>query len=213
MIAIARGSKRKLASCRNDKFLSMLPDIRKQASFAFRGIPVEAREELIQEVVAQSYALFVGLARRRKLTLVFATPLARFAVGKVRAGRRLGARSNSRDLMSPLACVRKRFTIEQLDRFNLRTGQWREALLEDRTAGPAQIAETRIDFADWVKTLSNRDRQLAEMLARGEGTGCVARMFRISAARVSQLWRNLCENWHRFVGELSDDHVVSVAVA
>jgi FixJ family two-component response regulator len=109
--------------------------------------------------------------------------------------------------------VTKGFTIERLDRFNQRTGQWREALVEDRTAGPAEIAETRLDFASWLKTLSNRDRELAETLARGETTGAVARMFHVSAARVSQLRRDLCKSWRAFVGEPSDDEVVSVAVA
>jgi len=205
MLATARNPKRQVSSRRrNDKFLQLLPAIREQAEYAFRGIPLEAREELIQEVVAQSYALFVRLAQRRKLALVFATPLTRFAVGKVRAGRRLASRRNRRDIMSPRACVTKGFTIERLDHFNLQTGQWCEALVEDRTAGPAQIAETRIDFADWLKTLSTRDRQLAEKLALGETTGRVARMFRVSAARVSQLRRDLCENWRHFVGEMAE---------
>ncbi|HEV3304179.1 MAG TPA: hypothetical protein VG055_31305 [Planctomycetaceae bacterium] len=108
----------------------------------------------------------------------------------------------------------KRFTIERLDRFNRRTGQWREVLVEDRTAGPADIAEMRIDFAEWLNTLSNRDRQLAETLAHGETTGCVAGMFRISAGRVSQLRRDLCESWRRFGGELAEvsgDRVMSAA--
>jgi len=215
MIAIARSPKRKAASRRrNYKFLSMLPEIRKQANFAFRRLHVDAREELIQEVVAQAYSLFVRLCQRGKLALVFPTPLAQFAIRKVRAGRRIGSRANIRDVTSPRAGVTKGLTIERLDRFDQRTGQWREALVEDRTAGPAEIAETRIDFADWLKTLPTRDRQLAETLARGETTGCVARMFRISAARVSQLRRDLCENWRRFVGELAEvsgDCVMSAA--
>jgi hypothetical protein len=213
MIAIARGPKRKPASRQNDKFLSMLPDIRKQASFAFREIPVDAREELIQEVVAQAYALFVRLCQRGKLALVYATPLAQFSIKKVRAGRRLGSRANIRDITSPRPAVTKGFRIERLDRFNQRTGQWREALVEDCTAGPAQIAETRLDFADWLKTLSNRDRQLAEKLALGDTTGCVAHMFRVSAGRVSQLRRDLCKSWRDFVGDPNDHKVPSVAVA
>ena len=116
----------------------------------------------MQETIATAYGLFVRLCRRRKSALVYATPLAQFAIKKVRAGRRIGSRGNSRDVMSPRARVAKGFTIERLDRFNWRTGQWREALVEDRTAGPAEIAETRIDFASWLSTLSNRDRQLAE---------------------------------------------------
>ena len=205
MIAIARSPKRKPASRRwNVKFLELLPTIQLQAEYAFRRVPVEAREELVQQTIATAYGLFVSLCRRGKSALVYATPLAQFAIKKVRAGRRLGSRSNSRDVTSPRAGVAKGLTIERLDRFNRRSGEWREAVVEDPTAGPAEIAETRIDFADWLKTLSKRDRQLAETLARGETTGCVAGMFRISAARVSQLRRDLCENWHRFVGELAN---------
>jgi hypothetical protein len=205
MIAIARSPKRKTASrCRNDKFLELLPTIQQQANFAFRRVPVEAREELIQEVVDQAYSLFVRLWQRRKMALVYTTPLAQFAIEKVRAGRRLGSQADIRDVMSPRARGTKGFIIERLDHFNLQTRQWCEALVEDRTAGPAQIAETRTDFADWLETLSTRDRQLAEKLALGETTGCVAHMFRVSAGRVSQLRRQLCENWHRFVGDLVD---------
>jgi hypothetical protein len=47
----------------------------------------------------------------------------------------------------------------------------------------------------------------------GETTDHVARTFRISAARVSQLRRELCANWHRFVGELTDAALPSVATA
>ena len=103
--------------------------------------------------------------------------------------------------MSPRTASTKGITIERLDRFNLRTGQWREALVEDHTAGPAEIAMTRIDFDSWLLTLSNRDRQLAEKLALGETTGRVARMFRISAARVSQLRVWFRESWQRFHGD------------
>jgi hypothetical protein len=214
MLATARIPRRKICSCRrNNKFLQLLPAIRKQAEYAFRRLPADAREELIQETIAQAFALFVRLWQRGKLALVCPTPLAKFAIRKVRAGRRLGSRSNIRDLMSPRARVVKGFTIERLDQFNQRTGQWREALVEDHTAGPAQIAMTRLDFASWLSTLSNRDRRLAEKLALGETTGGIARMFRVSAARVSQLRRDLCKNWCHFVGELKDDKAASVAMA
>jgi FixJ family two-component response regulator len=70
-----------------------------------------------------------------------------------------------------------------------------------------------LDFAGRFKSLSTRDRQLAEELVLGETTGRVARMFQISAARVSQLRRELCANWHRFVGELTDAGAPSLATA
>ena len=202
MIATVSKSKRKSASrCRNDKFLELLPTIQLQAEYAFRRVPVEAREELIQEVVAQAYSLFVRLCQRGKLALVFPTPLAQFAIKKVRAGRRLGSRGNSRDLMSPRAGVTKGITIERLDRFNQRTGQWREALVEDRTAGPAETAVARIDWAAWLCSLSRRQRTIASVLATGETTGVAARRFRLSPARISQMRVWFRESWQRFHGD------------
>jgi hypothetical protein len=213
MKATARNPRRKACSRRwNDKFLELLPAIREQAEFAFRRVPVDTREDLILEVVAAAYVLFVSLCRRGKTALVYPTPLAKYAIRHVCEGRRIGSRCNSLDITSPCTCAAKRVTIERLDRIN-RRGEWREVLVEDRTAGPAEIVMTRLDFASWLATLSNRDRQLAEKLVLGETTGRVARMFRISAARVSQLRRELCTNWHRFVGELTDAGAPSLATA
>ena len=214
MIAVAHRRKAKAASVRqNDLFVSMLPQIVDQAEYAFRQVPAGVGEELVQETIAQAYAMFVRLCHRGKTSLAYATPLAKFAIRHVREGRRIGSRCNSLDITSPSACASKRVTIERLDRFNKRRGEWRDVLVEDRTAGPAEIAMTRLDFASWLSTLSNRDRQLAEKLVLGETTGRVARTFRISAARVSQLRRELCANWQRFVGELADAGAPSLATA
>jgi hypothetical protein len=213
MISTARNPRCKARSRRwNDKFLQLLPAIREQAEYAFRRVPIDAREDLILEVVAAAYGMFVSLCRRGKTALVYPTPLAKYAIRHVREGRRIGSRCNSLDITSPCACAAKRVTIERLDRSN-RRGEWREVLVEDRTAGPAEIVMTRLDFASWLSTLSNRDRQLAEKLVLGETTGRVARRFRISAARVSQLRRELCANWHRFVGELTDASAPSLVTA
>jgi hypothetical protein len=194
---------RRAAGHRNDEFLAMLPEIRKQANFAFRRVPVEAREELIQEVVSQAYALFVRLAQRGKLRVVYATPLAQFAIRKVRAGQRLGSRCNCRDVTSPCALRTKGFMIERLDRFNQRTGQWREVLIEDRTAGPAETAAARIDWAAWLRSLSSHQRAIATVLATGETTGVAARRFRLSPARISQMRVWFRENWQQFHEETS----------
>jgi hypothetical protein len=214
MMATARNPRRKTSSRRwNDRFLELLPAIREQAEYAFRRVPVDAQEELVQETIAASYGLFVSLCRRGRSALVYPTPLAKFAIRHVREGRRIGSRCNSLDITSPCTGVAKRTTIERLDQFNPLRGEWQEVLVEDHTAGPAEIAMTRLDFASWLSTLSNRDRQLAEKLALGETTGRVAHTFRISAARVSQLRRELCANWHRFVGELTDAGAPSLATA
>jgi hypothetical protein len=47
----------------------------------------------------------------------------------------------------------------------------------------------------------------------GESAARVAGKFRFSVAGVSQLRRELCASWHRFVGELADATLPSVATA
>jgi len=202
MIGLARNPKRQARSRRwNDRFLELLPSIREQAEYAFRGLPIETREELIQEVIARAYGLFVSLCRRGKLALVYPTPLTKFAIRNVREGRRIGSRCNSQDITSPSVCAEKRIKIERLDRLNRRSGHWREVLVADRTAGPADTAIARIDWTDWLASMSRRQRAIASVLASGETTGAVARKFRISSARISQLRVWFMENWNEFHGQ------------
>ena len=61
-------------SSQHARFLAMLPQIRRQALTAFRNQRFEVREELIQEVIANSYSAWVLLVRRGKESVVYPTP-------------------------------------------------------------------------------------------------------------------------------------------
>ena len=87
----------KAAVCTNnaqDRFLKMLPTIERLANRACRVQDADARDEFVQEVAANAYAAFVRLIERGKEHVAFATPLARYAIRQVRAGRRVGSRLN-----------------------------------------------------------------------------------------------------------------------
>ena len=76
MVAIVKGnSEVDTQKSQHDRFLAMLPQIRRQASAAFRNQRFEVREELIQEVIANSYRAWVLLVRRGKESVVYPTPL------------------------------------------------------------------------------------------------------------------------------------------
>lgn len=182
----------------HDRFLQMLPAIHEEASVAFRGEKPELKEELTAEVVANTYAAFVRLVERDKEHLAYATPLAHYAIRQVRVGRRVGTKLKVRDALSP---ANRSITVERLDRFDRETREWKEALVEDKHAGPADTAAARIDLAAWLSGLNRTKRQVARKLARGETTGAVARMCGLSAGRVSQLRRELAESWDSFQGE------------
>jgi hypothetical protein len=85
-----------------------------------------------------------------------------------------------------------------LDDYDKRRNCWREILVEDRRVGPADTAASRIDFADWLASLSHIMRCIAENLSVGETTNTVARRFRLTSGRVSQMRRELRRGWDDF---------------
>ena len=118
-----RSSKRRI----DERFLKMLPAIRRQAHIAFGHLDREQREELTAEVVANAFVAFRRLADRGKLHVAFATPLTDFAIRQIRAGRRVGGRLNVRDVTSRHCQLRKHVCMQRLDHYNWKKHEWREA--------------------------------------------------------------------------------------
>ena len=201
MIVSAKRMRQTAASVSYAKFLSLLPAIREQARFAFRNEKPERRQELTAEVVANCWAAFVRLVERGLIDVVYPTPLAGYAIKQVRDGRRVGAKLNVLDVSSEYAQRLKQITVERLDRYDEEEGQWQEAVIEDRHAGPAETAAARIDIADWFDRLPKRKRRIAVTLATGETTKRTARKFGVSPGRISQTRRELQTAWQDFQGE------------
>ena len=201
MIARAKKSPRNssVSACR-EKFLSLLPAIQEQARFAFRNEKPEHRQELTAEVIANCWAAFVRLVERGLIDVVYPTPLAGYAIKQVRDGRRVGAKLNVLDISSEYCQARKQITIERLDVFDERTGEWHEVLIEDRHAGPAETAAARIDIGEWFDSLPKHKRRIAKTLATGETTKRTARKFGVSPGRISQTRRELQTAWVEFQG-------------
>jgi hypothetical protein len=193
--------KKQAKPCWHERYLKLLPDIRRQARMRVRYLASEAREEAIQEIVADTVVVYARLADLGKEDMAYATPLVNYAAAKFHAGRRVGNRLNVRDVTSHYCQRRKRIVVEQLDRRGDASGEWQEVLVEDRHATPADIAAIRIDFCDWLQTLSTRDRRIAQALATGETTSRVARAFTVTAGRVSQLRQVLRTSWYTFTRE------------
>lgn len=182
----------------SNAFLKLLPAIRADVRFAFRRMTADAHEEATQEAVSNAYAAFSRLVDQGRAEVAAASPLARFAVAQVRAGRMIGTRYNVRDVLSPACRQRKRVVVERLDQRNDDRGGWKQALVEDRTCTPAELAASRIDFAEWLDSLPARRREIAQRLASGESTCDVAREFHLSPARISQIRNELRTSWDQF---------------
>lgn len=195
MIAIAQPPV--CAATEHEQFLSMLPMIVQLARRAFSHYDPERRDDLVQEVVAKAFIAFARLVELGRQSIAYATPLANYAIRQILGGRRAGCRQRRNDLMTdcPTAPCPRHFGV--IDR----QGQWHEVLYEDRKAGPAETAAARIDITSWFASLPRRNRQIARALADSETTQEVARRFRVSPGRVSQLRREFEDSWCSRQGE------------
>jgi hypothetical protein len=145
------------------------------------------------------------LVERGRQHVAFPTKLANFAVRQIKDGRRVGKRVASRDVYDEHGRIKHGHQIRHLGTPHEQCGGWKEQLTENcRTPIPDQVA-FRIDFPDWLHTLSTRDCRVVHELASGERTGTVARKFGVSAGRVSQMRRQLKESWEQFVGDDDTD--------
>jgi len=178
-------------------FLAILPTIELQIRRALVHFAPHERQEAAQAILANAALAFARLAELDRLHLAYPKPLVRYGLKQFHAGRLIGSRINSNDVGSK-SCQRKHgCCAEPLE-------TWQASLVESRGMTPADIAALRIDFGDWFASLSARNQRLASELARGESTSVVAKMFRISAGRVSQLRRELYESWQRFIGDVPE---------
>ena len=178
----------------------MLPQIHRQAAFAFREFDAEARAEAVQEVVANCFAAFCRLVEQEKGELAYPSALACFAIKQFHGGRRVGGRVRARDLTSRQAQV-KGFKVISLDERADGADDLRSALVEDKTAGPAETAAARIDVAAWFQLIPSRNRKIAKLLASGETTKEAARRFQVSTARISELRQELRQSWLKLQGD------------
>ncbi len=186
---------------RNTCFIQMLPAIVKYTGRVLRHLPPEAKQDALSEVVARCFVAYHRLVELGRESVVYPTVLASFAIRQFRSGRRVGGNLSINDVLSPRAQQAKGIGIGTLDHRDETDGSWREVLVEDKTAGPAEIAANRIDFGDWLRSLPPRHREIAESLSTGETTTDAARKFAISAGRVSQMRSQLKKSWEEFAGQ------------
>ena len=184
-----------------DAFMKIVPAIETHAKIVFRHLDAEAREEAIQEVVCNACCAYARLVELKKTELAYPSALARFGVAQTKDGRKVGGQRNCRDVLSEYCQQKKKILVERLDQFDSEAEAWEEILVEDRHAGPAETAITRIDFATWLQLMPRRLRRIATFLANGETTGTAAKKFRLSKGRISQIRKELLLAWHSFQGD------------
>ncbi|HEX5270197.1 MAG TPA: hypothetical protein VFW33_06920 [Gemmataceae bacterium] len=200
-------------------FMCILPRIELHAQIYFRGVRCPARQaDAVQETLALAWRWFVRLVDRGKDPLAFPVVLAAYAARAVRCGRRLCGQEKGKDALSSLAQQRHGFAVEVLTHSMASTheercghvhGQWQQDALEERlrdntqTPVPEQVC-FRLDFPAWLRSLTARERRLVREMANNERTLDLSKLFDLSPARISQLRRELHNDWRRFLGDAAE---------
>jgi hypothetical protein len=193
-----------------EQFEAALPTIVATAEYAFRKLRRQDREEAVAEARAAAFSAWHGLVRRGTDPVgVGITGIAHNAVRYVKNGRRIANRHCGRgalDVHHRRAQRRCGFRILSLDsdaEFAPRSasGSWRDWVIADDRANPAQQACIRIDIEAWLAGLPSRKRRMAELLAIGHETGVVAQLLGVTPGAVSQARAWLARSWRTFQGE------------
>jgi len=191
-------------------FLAALPRITRHARCSFRQVRCCHRKaDCVSEVVSLCWKWWLRLVERGKNPSSFVSTLASFAARAVRSGRRVCGQERAKDAMSPAAQQKHGFAVNSLPQIStLNTNPLAEALTDNTISPVPDQVQFRCDFPDWLSSHSRRNRNIVVEMAKGEKTQDLARRFKISPARVSQLRRELHEDWMQFT---DDDQVTSVA--
>ena len=197
-------------------FLSILPRIEAHAEFRFRHLRCPGRrDDAVAETIAVAWKWYLRLSERGKDVDQFVSTLADYAVRHVRSGRRLCGRERAGEVLSPHTQQAKEFRVEGLPSSMQRPheavhgvphGQrqadaFEERLRDNTVTAPDEQAAFRLDYPEWLATLSGRDRDIVGDMTLDLGTGELASRHRVSPSRISQLRRELHADWLHFQGE------------
>jgi hypothetical protein len=182
---------------------SVLPKVVSHGRVYFRHLrSAELKEEYLAEMVALTWKWHLRLAERGKDAARFPTALATFAARAVRCGRKLTGMDRAKDVLSPSARQRHGFAVAKLPDYSTLDGSPLHEALHDNTQSPVDEQVCfRIDFPAWRLTRAERDRRLLDDLMLGGRTLDVAGKYGLSPGRVSQLRRELHDDWVLFCAE------------
>jgi hypothetical protein len=198
------------------QFLLILPRIELHGRIYFRHLTCpHEKGDAIQEMRALAWKWLVRLHERGKDPSCFLKAFTTYLARAVRSGRRLAGTEKAKDVMSPTCQKRRGFKVEYLPTC-IRSGQEHlyasplgqelqdelEERLQDNTITPVfEQVQFRLDFRAWLKTLTPRERRMVRGMMRNERTMDLSKRFQVSPGRISQMRRELHDDWLRFLGE------------
>jgi hypothetical protein len=124
-------------------------------------------------------------------------PITRNVIRNVRRGYRIGMRHSGQPMDVYRAAEKHDIGIMRLDSLQDIDG-WKEWLAADSRITPADHASFRIDFAEWLDTLTPRYRQVATLLWEEHTPAGVSRILGIDKSMITRIRHRLEANWEAY---------------
>ena len=209
-----RGVGRHLAALQA-QFLVILPRVELHGRIYFRFLTPDQKDELLQEMRALAWKWYLSLRERGKNPTDFLKSFTTLLARAVFSGRRLVGNLKAKDAMNPATQRRFGFTVDPLPMsprtsneqlYSVPNGQdlhdaFEERLRDNTTTPVPDQVQFRVDWPDWLTTLTGRERRIIWAMAMNETTKDISREFELSPARISQLRREFHDDWQLFCDE------------
>ncbi len=175
------------------------PIIRNTVPRTVRPMGSEDPEELVQDATTSAAEMVEAMEKAGKKPLPHS--IAYYSIQRTKSGRRSYGDIRS-DVMSP--------GFQMDNEGSVCSMQDPASDDEDLTVGDAIASKSEdiaskilreIDWDAFLDTLETRKRRIIEELMMGFGTGDIARLFSVSAARITQLKREIAQDIKEFMGD------------
>ena len=177
------------------KFVAMMPEIQQKLRRAFCRLDPEAQEDAMEEGIVHSLLVYLRLHEQGRAEVATPSSLAWYSSQLVKRGRPTSGKMNCKEPLSRYGQISHDIEVER------QSGNWIDAMVEDKRAPVADQVAAKMDVGAWFATLTKRMKEVAKDLAFGCSTSEVAEKHGVSAGRISQLRRVLEESWAAFQQE------------
>ena len=161
----------------------------------------EDPEELIADTLATAAEMLQSLEKAgRKIP---ARSVAFYSIQRAKSGRR-AYQSGASDPLSPVFRTRNTSAIIPIDAPISSEGEGAHRAMTDFMASgiedPSETALRRIDWENFLGTLAGRERQILSCIADGWKNMDIAKRFKVTPARITQLKREIAARIKAFMG-------------
>ncbi len=175
------------------------PIIRNTVPRTVRPMGSEDSAELVQDATASAAEMVEAMEKAGKTPLPHS--IAYYSIQRTKSGRRSYGDIRS-DVMSPGFQMDNDGAVCSMqepagDDEDLTIGD----AIASKTEDTASKVLRQIDWDAFLATLDARKRRIVEELMMGFGTGDIARLFSVSAARITQIKREIAQDIREFMGD------------